>query len=195
MERAAATAASRAAAGAAGGGNWRRPGVWSGSLLGEPVTVTGAPRYVGGTQPYRQNALEFHRYGRGGGGSTGLAAGDGPYLGKRGRSTYVNYNTVAPAEMMGDRDPDTGERFPTVAAMREKKLRDWEAGAAKVRNLLAAQARARLPPALPPAAQRFVSRFSCSCHLASSLQRLKRACEKDEKRKEEGRKGGRGACR
>ena len=50
---------------------------------------------------------------------------------------------------MGDRDPDTGERFPTVAAMREKKLRDWEAGAAKVRNLLAAQA---LPPALPPAA-------------------------------------------
>ena len=35
-----------------------------------------------------------------------------------------------PREMMGDRDPDTGERFPTVAAMREKKLRDWLAGAA-----------------------------------------------------------------
>ncbi len=28
-------------------------------------------------------------------------------------------------EMLGDRDPDTGRRFPTVLAMRAAKLRDW----------------------------------------------------------------------
>jgi len=28
-------------------------------------------------------------------------------------------------EKMEDRDPDTGDRFPTVLAMREAKLRDW----------------------------------------------------------------------
>jgi hypothetical protein len=37
-----------------------------------------------------------------------------------------------PPEMMRDRDPDTGERFPTIMAMREKKLRDWLVGAAKL---------------------------------------------------------------
>ena len=37
-----------------------------------------------------------------------------------------------PPEMITDRDPDTGLRFPTVTAMREKKLRDWAAGAARL---------------------------------------------------------------
>ena len=39
---------------------------------------------------------------------------------------------MLPPEMMRDRDPDTGERFPTVTAMREKKLRDWAAGTARL---------------------------------------------------------------
>mmetsp|Transcript_51853 Transcript_51853/g.135298 ORF Transcript_51853/g.135298 Transcript_51853/m.135298 type:complete len:187 (+) Transcript_51853:1396-1956(+) len=28
-------------------------------------------------------------------------------------------------EMLADRDPDTGERFPNILALREAKLRDW----------------------------------------------------------------------
>ena len=28
---------------------------------------------------------------------------------------------------MSDRNPDTGESFPSVLAMREAKLRDWQA--------------------------------------------------------------------
>jgi hypothetical protein len=37
-----------------------------------------------------------------------------------------------PPEMMRDRDPDTGGRFPTVMAMRERKLRDWVEGAGRL---------------------------------------------------------------
>ena len=57
------------------------------------------------------------------------------YRGGRGflagiRAAAENENT--PLEMMRDRDPDTGKRFPTIMALREKKLRDWAAGAARL---------------------------------------------------------------
>lgn len=37
-----------------------------------------------------------------------------------------------PGELLGDRDPSTGERFPTIMAMREAKLRDWLQSSARV---------------------------------------------------------------
>ena len=49
----------------------------------------------------------------------------------RGRSTTrqrtVGWSFQLPSEIHSDWDPDTRKRFPTVTAMREKKLRDWAA--------------------------------------------------------------------
>ena len=36
-------------------------------------------------------------------------------------------------EKMSDRNPDTGESFPSVLAMREAKLRDWQAHSFKLK--------------------------------------------------------------
>jgi len=47
----------------------------------------------------------------------------------------------APSEVMLDRDPDTGRRFPTVMAMRERKLRDWVDATAQGRGGAAARVR------------------------------------------------------
>jgi hypothetical protein len=41
---------------------------------------------------------------------------------------------IGAPEKMGDRDPDTGKRFPTALAMREAKLRDWLRVAARLRH-------------------------------------------------------------
>jgi hypothetical protein len=37
----------------------------------------------------------------------------------------TGFSHAVHSEMMNDRDPDTGQRFPTVLAMREAKLLDW----------------------------------------------------------------------
>mmetsp|Transcript_19179 Transcript_19179/g.52939 ORF Transcript_19179/g.52939 Transcript_19179/m.52939 type:complete len:663 (+) Transcript_19179:104-2092(+) len=46
-----------------------------------------------------------------------------------------------PLEVMSERDPDTGRRFPTVMAMRERKLRDWVDATAQGRGGEAARVR------------------------------------------------------
>mmetsp|Transcript_19182 Transcript_19182/g.52958 ORF Transcript_19182/g.52958 Transcript_19182/m.52958 type:complete len:655 (+) Transcript_19182:58-2022(+) len=46
-----------------------------------------------------------------------------------------------PLEVMSERDPDTGRRFPTVMAMRERKLRDWVDATTQGRGGAAARVR------------------------------------------------------